>query len=263
MSPIYVLTQSAEICTTFRMSRAAEFLLNQYNKRQLRNPRYSIRAFARDLEDNSGRISQYFNGERFLSAQAAKKISVKLNLDPSDTEYFLHLVESDKKARKSPDLKVFKDDELALLIEWHHFALASLVSVKDFRYDIAWIAERLSIPETLVTSSIEKLERVGVIKIQDGTLKLQEGPFVTTSGVPSKFLRLAHKHKLEHIIANIDNVPLEKRDLSTITLAMDERKLPQIKEKIQKFRRKLAKEYSSGVKNQVYTMCIELFPLSK
>lgn len=222
-----------------------------------------MRAFARDLQSNSGRISQYFSGERFLSAKSAKKISQNLHLDPSEEEYFLHLVASDIASRKSPRYRVLKDDELALTVEWHHFAITSLLTLKNFDPTPVNIAERLNIPESTVINSLQTLERLGLIRNEDGQLVRNEGPFITTSDIPSRFLRLSHKNKLQHIIDNMDKVPVEKRDLSTITFAIDERKLPQIKKTILKFRRKLARDYSVGSKNQVYMMCIELFPLSR
>ncbi len=222
-----------------------------------------MRAFARDLQSNSGRISQYFSGERFLSAKTAKKISQRLHLDPAEEEYFIRLVASDTASRKSPRYRVLKDDELALTVEWHHFAITSLLTLKNFDPTPANIAERLNIPETTVKNSLQTLERLGLITNEDGTPVRSEGPFITTSDIPSRFLRLSHKNKLQHIIDNMDQVPLDKRDLSTITFSVDERKLPQMKKAILKFRRKFAQEYTNGSKNQVYMMCIELFPLSR
>ncbi|MFS4459559.1 TIGR02147 family protein [Bdellovibrio sp. HCB2-146] len=245
------------------MSRAAEYLIAQYNSKKLKNPRFSIRAFAQQLGINSGRLSEYMNGERTISKTMAQKMSPGLRLDAAEAEYFLHLVAADERARKSTDYRVLADDELALLVEWHHYVILSLISTRDFILEPSWIAERLEIPEPIVVSSLALLSRLGLITIDNGKVERKTGPISTTTDIPSQFVRLAHKEKLQYILNNMDRVPVEKRDLSTITLAIDESKIPEAKIMIQNFRRKLATHLSKGKRNQVYTMSFELFPFSK
>ena len=85
----------------------------------------------------------------------------------------------------------------------------------------------------------------------------------TTSGIPNQYLRLSHKDSLTNIVNNLDQVPVEKRDLSFITLAIDTKKLPKAKEMVRTFRRRLANYLSQGKRTQVYTINIQLFPLTK
>ncbi|WP_374079050.1 TIGR02147 family protein [Bdellovibrio bacteriovorus] len=245
------------------MSRSSEFLLAQFNQRKAKNPRYSQRAFARLLGINPGRVTQYFGGERPITKIAAQKMAEKLGLDKEQQAYFLYLAEVDKKSRSTIDPRVLRDDELALIVEWYHFAVLSLVSTKDFRLDSEWIGKRLGIPNSIVESSLQRLERLEFIKIEEGKVHLAKGPITTSSDIPNEFLRLSHQDSLRYIVDNVATVPVEKRDLSSITLAVDEKKLPEAKQMIRTFRRKLANFMSQGKKNQVYMINVQLFPLSK
>src|SRR5438128_1427996 len=58
------------------------------------NPRYSLRAFARDLKIAPSRLSEILNGKQGLSRPAADKIARALGYGASEIERFCDLVES-------------------------------------------------------------------------------------------------------------------------------------------------------------------------
>jgi uncharacterized protein (TIGR02147 family) len=244
------------------MSRAAEYLLTQYHSRKIKNPRYSQRAFASFLGLNSGRLNQYFNGKRKISRTAAKSISAKLGLDAAETNYFLHLIELDKSETNSAE-RILTDDETALVVEWHHAALLALLTTQNFKPDPNWIAERLLLPVEVVKSSIERLQRIGLIETASQGYRRKPGAVKTTTNISSHFLRLSHKDILRKVIADIDTVPIECRDVTSITFAMDIAKVPIAKKMISDFRIRLAKRLTKGPKNQVVGLNIQLFPFTK
>lgn len=244
------------------MSRASEFLISQFQIRKNRNQRFSQGAFARQLGINSGRVAQYFSGKRAITKSAAVKFSEKLGLDEEQKDYFVHLCEIDKRNRKAPMPELIENDKLSLLVEWHHLAVFYLILTKDFVLDHAWMARRLNIPEELVTASMERLERVGLIEIVDGKVFPKRGAFTTPTGIPNKFLEMSHKDIFRYMESNMSQLPLHRRDVSSITLAIDDSKLDEARELVRSFRRKLADLMSEGKKNQVYTINIQLFPLT-
>ena len=61
------------------------------NERRSRNPRYSLRAYARDLGISVSHLSTIMNGRRKLSTLQAGKIAVKLQFP---AEKFIELVTS-------------------------------------------------------------------------------------------------------------------------------------------------------------------------
>lgn len=244
------------------MARASEFLLTQFHSRKLKNPRYSLRAFASYLGINSGRLSQYFNGQREISPRAAKTISEKLHLDAAETNYFFHLIDQDKNEKKTVG-SLLKDDQIALVVEWYHAALLALLSTKDFDSDAKWIAERLQLPVEVVESSIERLQRIELLENSRTGLRRKPGPVRTSSGVPSEFLRLSHKDILKKVISDLDTVSIDHRDVTSITFPMDIKNIPAAKKMIEVFRIKMAKKFSKGTKNEVMALNVQLFPLTK
>jgi uncharacterized protein (TIGR02147 family) len=245
------------------MSRAADFLRIQYQQKKNKNSRYSQRAFARLIEVNAGRLTQYFAGDRLVSKAAAQRIGAKLNLDREQQDYFSYLCEFDQREKRSPNPRQLQDDELALIVEWYHFAILSLVSTKDFQFDFGWIADRLGITKAMVQSSWERLVRIGMVQVDEGQVTLNETLTTTTSDIPNKFIMLSHQDSLRQIVDHLPKVPTEKRDVTSITLAVDSKKIKEAKNMIRTFRRKLAGFLSQGKKDEVYTINVQLFPLTK
>ncbi|MNL20204.1 hypothetical protein D3C87_1414390 [compost metagenome] len=137
------------------------------------------------------------------------------------------------------------------------------MNLSDFKYDFEWMAARLNLPIALVTASWERLERIGYLSVENGKVNFDPSPIIMTSKIPNQYLRLSHKDSLTNVINNLDLVPMDQRDLSTITLAIDAKKLPKAKDMVRVFRRRLANYLSSGRRTQVYTINFQLFPLTK
>lgn len=245
------------------MSRSSEFLFAQFNVRKSKNPRYSQRAFAKLIALNPGRVTQYFRDERPITKNAAKSIAAKLGLDEEQTSYFIYLTEVDRQSANQEPERILGDDELAMVVEWYHFAVLSLISTHDFRYDVEWMSQRLNLPDFIVQSSLDRLKRLGLIEDKDGELIVRKGPIATQTDVPNEFLRLSHQDTLRYVIDNVAKVPPKERDLSSITLAIDSKKVEEAKKMIRVFRRKLAGFLSSGKKDEVYTINVQLFPFTK
>src|SRR5258708_1981839 len=69
-------------------------LKSELETRCSRNPRYSLRAFARDLELSAPRLSGVLSGKFGLSRDAAEKIAQRLNYSKEETARFCDSVES-------------------------------------------------------------------------------------------------------------------------------------------------------------------------
>ena len=71
-----------------------EILKQELNLRSGRNPRYSLRAFSRDIGLAPTRVSAIFKGREGISFETAEKICDRLGFDKEHSEYFCVLVES-------------------------------------------------------------------------------------------------------------------------------------------------------------------------
>lgn len=142
------------------------------------NPRYSLRAFARDLKLAPSRLSEVLSGKQGLSRPAAERIAKALGYAPGDIERFCDLVESlharSKKNRDSARLRLKKvggdsteiqlqADTVKLIADWYHFAILELTNIDGFRSESKWIAKRLGISEFEAQLALDRLQRLNLI----------------------------------------------------------------------------------------------------
>ncbi len=73
-----------------------QYLKSVLQNRQLKNKRYSLRAFARSLDISPGALSKILNSINNLSEQKALQFAQQLKFNESETDYFLRLVTMNK-----------------------------------------------------------------------------------------------------------------------------------------------------------------------
>src|SRR4051812_37760608 len=88
---------------------AKTFLGEELARRIGNNPRYSQRAFARQLGMSPGELSEILRGKRSLSLKSALKIARSLGLNSSETKHLIYL----SQVEKSRKLPVPQIDEVA------------------------------------------------------------------------------------------------------------------------------------------------------
>jgi transcriptional regulator with XRE-family HTH domain len=109
-----------------RHTLAAEFAC-----RRLRNRRYSLRAFARDLGTDHATLSQVLRGRRVLSPRFARELGRRLHLPAA---------------------------AVCEACEQHHAeAIVRLARRASFRPDSRWIATRTGLPLDAVNAALARL----------------------------------------------------------------------------------------------------------
>jgi uncharacterized protein (TIGR02147 family) len=245
-----------------------EWLRQEYLNRRKKNPAYSLRAFARSLAMSPAGISQILSRKRPLTRKRIIKVFERLCLPPGER---LRLLESFQlnESNLSPaplreeDYELLADDSYQLIVEWYHFAILSLMETTDFKPDSKWIADRLGISTVEVSSALDRLERLRFIRQVDGKLIKLKGRTRTSTDIASSALRQAHRSFLQATSAKLDEVPLDRRDVSLMTIACDISRLPEAKRRIANFRRSLSEYLESGNSTEVYTISIQLMQLTK
>lgn len=65
-----------------------KILKNKFEGIKKRNPRYSIRGLAKELEISSGSLTDFLNEKRIFSLKILHKLVTKLNLNEKELKYF-------------------------------------------------------------------------------------------------------------------------------------------------------------------------------
>lgn len=232
-------------------------LLERYRK----NPRYSLRAYARSLSVEPSALSKILRGKRRISPLMQYRLGLKMKLSAHELKELA--------SRESSEAMLFDDlpaDAFEAIADWYHCAILELTRVKGFRSDSRWIARALEISVPEANVAIERLERLGMIKRDtDGSIKPTK---VNNSIADTSYLTEAARRFQTQVLVKaleaMEQVEQGKRENSGMTMAIDVSKLPDVERIIRRFRRSLCKFLEGGErKDEVYQLVVALYPLSR
>lgn len=255
------------------------YLELEYQARSKRNASYSLRAFARDIGMSAPKLSQVLKGTCGLSTVSARRLAKRLPLSEIETEHFVALVGAEHNRSRAgkemaravlENLETTKSDELDLerfriIADWFHFAILELCEVRGFRSNAGWIAKRLGISLRDAKVAILRLLDHGLlVETASGSLKPSTEHLATPSGIPSRELKNHHQQILTKAMQAVESVPVNERDFSATTLAIDSSQIAEAQEALREFRRRFCRELQArSPKDRVYCLSIQLFPIDQ
>ena len=227
--------------------------------KQRNNPYYSLRAFARDIGIHPATLSQIINGKRNLPKRDCEKVLSKLNLSPKEKNLF---IESLKKKNtittpKEDDDHRFLLDEsyFKIISEWEHFAVLELFNLPSFQKTKEDIAQRLDLNLNRVEVVISNLLWASLISVdKNGQFYKIHSDVKTTDNIKSQALRDSHKETMLMGIQKIDEIEIELRDFSSLTLVIDPQKINEAKQVIKEFRKKMTSLSMQDNPQEVYQL---------
>lgn len=242
------------------------FIKQQFERRKKQNPNFSLRSFARWLQISPAQASQLISGKRRLSKKMATQIADKLNLSPYEKIEFLDSLDPDlitqRNILSSDDAKLqLQEDEFNLIADWPHYSILSLSETQNPSSDPRWIAQRLGIDVTTARECFDRLKRLKLIKInKDQSYSQTHSGLKTSKDILSKAIQKHHTQNLSLAQQKLEQVEPLQREFSSITMAINPKKVKQAKVLINDFKRKLCALLEEGEKQEVYTLSIQLFP---
>lgn len=255
-----------------------EILKDKLSERCQKNGKYSLRAFARDLEISPQRLSHILSGRHGLSPEAALNVAINLGMNEQEIKFFCALVQekharskllkNEAKEKLQEITSVYKDlslEHFKVISDWYHFAIMELTLVQGFQSDAKWISKALGVTEIEVKMAVERLMKLDLVEMDaKGNLSITGQFFADPKGTPSQALRNFHRQLMEKATRALEIQKVEERDFSSTILAIDENDLPKAKQVLKKFRTDFDKEFSARKKkSKVYCLGMQFFNLQK
>lgn len=236
------------------------YLKKEFRERQRKNPKYSLRAFAKNLHISPSHLSQLLSGKRAVKAPVAIRLAKALDLTSVET---LDLLQSQTHfSIDQSQAQVVSVEDFGLIASWHYYAILGLSHLKDNVATAEWITQALRIPHNISQRCFEDLLRLGHIRIVGHQFR-QASKFIRTQAdIPSQLVRNYHKQNLQLAAQKIDLVDIELREYNSMTLPINPRKLKAAKKMIRSFTENFTEEMSRGKNSEVYNLCIQFFPLT-
>lgn len=247
------------------MEYARKLLNKEFEDRQERNSRYSLRAFARDLGIDSSSLSQVLSGKRKLTPAVAAQVADKLKLPASSRRRFFLSFGADVAELAEVELKILQDQQFeAIITDWRYYAVLNLILIEAFDPTLPRIARALRMTESESKEIVETLLYLGFLKVDGKGRYTREAPKLDTArGTPSEIIRKAHADELKLALKRLMEVPRERRFFTSRTFAINSKKLPEARDLIRKFRTELSALLEDGNEDEVFLFAVQLFPLTE
>lgn len=239
--------------------RLSMVLKKELERRKSFTPSYSVRKFAKDLNISPAQLSQLISEKRNISDKVLQKISKVLELSSSETKQLRNITGSGTNLTKNE----LREDHFKLISDWYHFAILSLSEIKGSKADSRQIAKKFGISLEEANEAIFRLRRLGLIKIHENdTFEQIQKDLHIESKTKSESIQKYHSQNLRLAEYKLKTIEPEKREFSSMTMAIDPNKLARARILINQFKEDMTELLESGNKKEVYQLSIQLFPLT-
>ena len=268
----------------FQFTDVIDFLNFEFESKRLRNQRFSLRAWSRQLGyQNPSFLSHILKRQRKLNLELAQKISVNLHLSDESKKYFevLVLLQNSKNVDeknlyielieaiscgKKEKVQSFNLEVFRVISDWYHAAILELIELKSLKHNAESIAQRLGgeVSVDQVEKATERLCRLGlVVRQPSGQLKrAEDNPILFESYIPSEAIRHFHKQMIEKAKAAIDQQDITERELRAVTVAIRKKDYEKAQRIIKEAHTKVLALARKGDADELYQLNTQWFRLT-
>jgi uncharacterized protein (TIGR02147 family) len=260
------------------------YFLALYQERKQTLLSYSYQKFAADLGFGPTTVMhQIVKGNRTLTPKAAASIASHLGLNVKEKKYLLALVvfcNSKNAAEKAESFEILQKmkldsvpdeldrDMLSYFSNWQNPVIWELVGTPGFQSDPKWIAKRITprLKVEQVQESLDLLERIGFIARipETGGFQQTKDRVITSPNIKGMALVGYHHSMIDHGKATLTSMSGKRRDVSAVTVSVNEETARKLRSMIHAFQLQLLDEAKrSGGGDEVYQINIQLFPFTE
>lgn len=259
-----------------------QILKSEFDKKVDKNPRYSLRAFAKHLEISPASLSNVLSGKKGLSERVAKSISEKLGFNAEESEFFCALVNSfDARSKEKRDLNkkfvsqylknkrriVMGDEAEDFVSDIRNFVILELLKITKVKAPLQKnLLSSSSVPVSIKLQQeiINRMISLGIVEVVDGFFQVKHETFMVPDKIAAKAQKKVHMKALELAKEAYESVSYDEREFYLIVTPINSEKMNEIKSKIREFADNLMYEYGEPTSaNSVYGLCSYFFPLEK
>ncbi len=258
-----------------------DFLKSYYDRKKAEMPFYSYRMMGDKLGLDSSYLYRVLQKKQHLPAHALASAKEILDLTGREAEYFDLLytasVTKDKAKREELIAKALslrdverhslQAAELKVLENWWIPAVRAYLELNGGVVNLKQIAHDICPPitEAQAQEAIDTLMDVGLVKkMASGRLALTDAHL--TAGGPEKkvAVRKFQKQVLALASDSLENVPVDERNISTLTLSVDQACFDDLGDMLREFRRLVQKRVDSSKNpDRVMQLSMAFYPVAR
>jgi len=239
---------------------------------------FSERSFAKEVGFASpSYLKMILDGKRALSGKFLAPVAKALGLRRDEARFLAALVsfceakpgDAQTQAlarlqqfRKFREVRAIDPSQYAYFTRWYFVAVREALSGVWAKKPTRELAKALGLQVEQVEESLVALQRLGLIEKTARGWVVRDAAVKTPAEVRSQLVREFHKQMIHRALHAIDHRSLAQRDISALTLSLDEQGFRRLKERIAEFRNAVNAEFSGQPgADKVIQVAIQAFPL--
>ncbi len=267
----------------FNYTNPRQFLLDCLSARQETDPAFSVRAWAKELQIGSHTLLiMLLNGKRPLRLKHVPAFAQNLKLPSAERLYFQALIQYDSATTHEEkqlysvwlsdlnpgrEFRTREIDQFLVISHWTYTAIIMMTELKGFAGTGQEISRVLKgrISPAEAQAALQRLIDLGlIIRRPDGRLQATYDRVTTRDDIASEGARKYHRSAIEAALHAIDEVPLDRREFQSFTVAIRKDKVLLAKEMIRRFRSQFSSAVGAeGDGDDLYQMNINFFQLTE
>lgn len=237
-------------------------LCDEFLKRTKKNPNFSIRSFARQLDIEPSSLAQLLSGKRKFTDKMCVRLGTKLGFNPAKIK---SLTKTKVMKENFKSFGRMEADAFKVISDWHYYAILELTQCDDFKGSPLWISRVLGLSFAETLDAIERLKRLNYLEITP------EGKWIDRLGdfnnLGNEFMAPAFTEHQRQVVKKaleaLDKTSYEKRVQSSMTVAVSKKRVAEAKSMILNFIEELNDHLRTGdSKDEVYNISVSLYPLT-
>lgn len=240
-----------------------KILKAEFESIRAKNPRYSIRAFAKKLRISHVALSQILrdNGKWKITAPRAVQLLENLNISKTSKKRLLTLMGLQEREKRSQ----VTADGFVILKDWRYPAILFSHDLVPEERSPAKLAEKFGLDSKDVSRIIQELAAQGYLRKSDtGNYERHTGHLSAEQGPPTEVIRQYHRNNLQLAAQAIDVVPATDRNYSSLMFAGSLKRLPEIQHEIQVFHDKIMNLMDGEDENdEIFLINVNVLPIRK
>ena len=251
-----------------------------YLEKKKKNAKYSYSVLGLAIGLNASHVFCIVEKKRNLPVRCVPAVKKVLGLTGRAARYFdLLLAASRTKSEKTKteilakalllrDVKkhMLEDKELKYLRDWWTPVIRALIEVNQGKVDAKSIAESMepNIGEEKIQESIDLLRDLGfILPLGNDRYKIADSHINISGEERAQAIRQFQAAVMQIGARSLEVIPPEDRDISTLTMAVDQEGFEEIKSMIQEFRKDVQIRVDKcGKPTRVLQMNLALFPVA-
>jgi uncharacterized protein (TIGR02147 family) len=244
-----------------KTSELSNFFNEIFLNRRRKNPKYSMRAFARDLSLTQGRLWELIHGRYIPGTKVTERIAELLKLTPEDKGRMQSLIAAEK-AQPVSTLRSVSSDEFAMISDWEHLAIFNLISTKGFDHTVSSIVSRLEISQLQAEGALNRLLDAGLVVEEEGRFVPAYTNITTQNEVPSEVIREFHRQIIGRSVTSLQRDSVDSRSITSMVFPANVKNLAKAKKIIAEFNVRMAELMDKGDTTEVYSLAVQLVPIT-